>query len=48
LRIDAPLFTDVDELRWRGAMKGFESVAEKIGDARLAKRVRKLEKSAQG
>jgi len=48
LRIDAPLFTDVEELRWRGAMKGFESVAEKIGDARLAKRVRKLEKSAQG
>src|SRR5678816_1946770 len=47
LRIDAPLFTDVEELRWRGAMKGFESVAEKIGDVRLAKRVRKLEKSAQ-
>ena len=43
LRIDAPLFADVDELRWRGATAGFRSVAEKIGDARLATRVLDLE-----
>lgn len=39
LRTDAPLFDDVEELRWKGAMAGFDSVAEKINDARLAKRV---------
>jgi 5'-3' exonuclease len=44
LRIDAPLFTDVEQLRWRGAKASFQSVAEKIGDASLAKRMRDLEK----
>jgi 5'-3' exonuclease len=44
LRIDAPLFGNVDELRWHGATPSFRSVAEKIGDARLAKRVLDLEK----
>jgi 5'-3' exonuclease len=44
LRTDAPLFKDVDELEWRGAMPEFVEVAEKIGSARLAARVRKLEK----
>src|SRR5215216_4329464 len=44
LRIDAPLFKDVDELRWRGATPEFAAVAEKIGSARLLTRVRKLEK----
>src|SRR5438552_8967069 len=39
LRIDAPLFDDVEQLRWRGATASFQSVADKIGDARLAKRV---------
>jgi 5'-3' exonuclease len=43
LRIDAPLFGDVEQLRWRGATASFASVAEKIGAARLAKRVRDLE-----
>ncbi len=43
LRIDAPLFEDVDELRWNGALPSFASVAEKIGDARLATRVEKLQ-----
>ena len=43
LRIDAPLFEDVDQLRWRGATASFRSTAEKIGDARLAKRVLDLE-----
>src|SRR5678815_5384809 len=44
LRTDAPLFKDVDELRWRGATPEFAEVAEKIGSARLLTRVRKLEK----
>jgi len=44
LRIDAPLFEDVDELRWRGPTADFTAYAEKIGNASLLKRVRKLEK----
>ena len=44
LRTDAPLFKDVDELRWRGATKGFPAVTEKIESARLLARVKKLEK----
>ena len=43
LRSDAPLFEDVEELRWRGATKSFASVAAEIGDARLGTRVRSLE-----
>jgi 5'-3' exonuclease len=43
LRIDAPLFDDVEQLRWRGATASFKPVAEKIGDARLATRVLALE-----
>jgi 5'-3' exonuclease len=44
LRTDAPLFRDVDELRWRGPTPAFESTVEKIGDARLKSRVAELEK----
>ena len=44
LRTNAPLFKDVDELRWRGAAKEFPGVTEKIESARLLARVRKLEK----
>lgn len=44
LRTDAPLFADVNELRWRGATSSLTSVAKKIGDTRLVKRVRDLEK----
>jgi 5'-3' exonuclease len=47
LRTDAPLFDDVEELRWRGAMPSFNAMAEKIGDPRLAKRVLDLEKRSQ-
>jgi len=43
LRTDAPLFDDVDELRWTGPDDSFASVAEKIGDVRLATRVNKLQ-----
>ena len=47
LRTDAPLFDDVEELCWRGAMSSFSAMAEKIGDPRLAKRVLDLEKRPQ-
>jgi 5'-3' exonuclease len=43
LRIDEPLFNDVEQLRWRGATASFSSMAEKIGDSRLVKRVLELE-----
>jgi len=44
LRTDAPLFANVEELRWRGATALFQSVAETIGDTGLATRVLDLEK----
>jgi len=44
LRSDAPLFKNVDELEWRGTTPEFGAMAEKIGNASLLKRVRKLEK----
>ncbi len=43
LRIDAPLFGNVDELRWAGPTASFQSVAVQMGDARLAKRVLELQ-----
>ncbi len=44
LRSDAPLFDDVELLRWHGATESFAEVARKIGDPRLAVRVKELEK----
>jgi 5'-3' exonuclease len=44
LRTDAPLFRDVDELRWRGPKVAFGATVERIGDERLALRVEKLER----
>jgi 5'-3' exonuclease len=38
LRTDAPLFRDVDELRWRGPTKEFTAWVERLGDARLMER----------
>jgi 5'-3' exonuclease len=38
LRTDAPLFGDVDELRWRGPTSAFPEYAEHIGAARLLER----------
>jgi 5'-3' exonuclease len=38
LRTDAPLFRDVEELRWRGPARGFAAQAERLGDARLLER----------
>jgi len=40
LRTDAPLFRDVDELRWRGPTRTFAAQAERLGDARLLERAR--------
>ncbi len=45
LQIDAPLFRDVDELRWTGPTTSFQSMAEKI-DPRLATRIRNLQEAA--
>jgi 5'-3' exonuclease len=38
LRTDAPLFRNVDELRWRGPTTAFAAYAERLGDARLLQR----------
>lgn len=40
LRTDAPLFSNVDEIRWRGPTDAFEEWATRIGDSRLAARSR--------
>jgi 5'-3' exonuclease len=41
LRTDAPLFRDVDELRWRGPTEAFAAWAERIDAPRLLERARK-------
>ena len=41
LRADAPLFEDVEELRWRGPTEGFDAWVAKIGDEKLGERCRK-------
>ena len=41
LRTDAPLFADVDELRWRGPTDSFTAYAERLGDPRLLVRAQK-------
>jgi 5'-3' exonuclease len=38
LRSNAPLFADVEKLRWRGPTDAFEAWAAKIGDAKLLPR----------
>ena len=45
LRSDAPLFDDVEQLRWRGATSSFAEMVELIGDKRLAKRVLDLQQT---
>jgi 5'-3' exonuclease len=42
LRTDAPLFTDVETLRWRPPTKAFASVAEQMGAPGLMTRVARL------
>ena len=41
LRTDAPLFSDVDELRWRGPRDDFAAMSERLGDARVLARSQK-------
>ena len=38
LRTDAPLFGEIDELRWRGPAPTFAACVEQLGDARLLQR----------
>jgi 5'-3' exonuclease len=42
LRADAPLFDDVDALRWRGPTSEFPAWAERIGDERIVARLAAL------
>ena len=42
LRTDAPLFRNVDEIRWRGPTPELAMWAERIGDKRLAERCSRL------
>jgi 5'-3' exonuclease len=41
LRTDAPLFTNLDELQWRGPTEEFSSCAQRYGDPRLLARADK-------
>jgi 5'-3' exonuclease len=42
LRTDAPLFLDVEELRWRGPTSQFPAWAETLGETRLLERALKI------
>jgi 5'-3' exonuclease len=42
LRIDAPLFSNVDQLRWTGATPAFASWTQRLGDEKLLGRVQEL------
>ena len=46
LRRDAPLFKDVEELRWQGPSERFPAVCERMGDGRLVGRVEKVMREA--
>ena len=48
LRTNAPLFKNVEELRWKGPMDSFAAVAKQIDDPRLAERVQKLVAPVKG
>ena len=48
LRTDAPLFADVEQLRWAGATPEFSAWAERLGDGGLLPRVAALERSRSG
>lgn len=41
LRTNAPLFKDVDEIKWRGPTDQFAAMVERLGDTRLLERARK-------
>ncbi|HWZ59273.1 MAG TPA: 5'-3' exonuclease H3TH domain-containing protein [Gemmatimonadaceae bacterium] len=46
LRTDAPLFDDVDTLRWRGTTPAFRDTADSLADPRLVTRVAALTPAA--
>lgn len=48
LRSNAPLFKNIEELRWKGPLASFAAVAMKMDDERLVARVEKLAKSILG
>jgi 5'-3' exonuclease len=49
LRTDAPVFDNVDELRWRGPTHAFAEWAERIGEPKLIERAEKAAaRAAQG
>jgi 5'-3' exonuclease len=47
LRIDAPVFDDVEELRWKGPTKGLAAFAERFSDPRLLDRSAKAQGLSQ-
>jgi 5'-3' exonuclease len=47
LRTDAPLFADVDSLRWNGPREEFDAWAARIGDDRLSERCRRASPGGQ-
>ncbi|HSJ25341.1 MAG TPA: 5'-3' exonuclease H3TH domain-containing protein [Longimicrobiales bacterium] len=44
LRLDAPVFDDVDEMEWHGPREGFDRWAERLGDPKLVTRCEALVK----
>jgi 5'-3' exonuclease len=48
LRADAPLFSTVEELRWRGPTAAFPASVERLGDGRLLKRSLKAKSLCAG
>jgi 5'-3' exonuclease len=48
LRVDAPLFENIDQLRWKGPATAFVSMAAQIGDGRLTARMEQLERRLAG
>ena len=47
LRTDAPLFSSVDELEWRGPTDAFPAWAERIADERLLPRAQATAEAAR-
>jgi 5'-3' exonuclease len=48
LRTDAPLFSNVDALKWQGPTAAFTELAGKLGDARLLERCQKAAAKVNG
>jgi 5'-3' exonuclease len=48
LRTDAPLFSSVDEIRWRGPTDRFPEWAERIGEPRMVERANKAAAALSG